>query len=161
MMGKEINEVEPNEQKTEQIEEIEAPQIDLVKGKKLIGYAAIIQIGYLLLTNIYFLITTSKFSVNNTVVLAVVIVLYMLIFFKGNKIACAIVGFINGIICILAFYAISKMISFLFSPAAAWFGGYMLESIFIALIQLVVCGGIIILYAKSKNVREYIADRRK
>lgn len=109
---------------------------------------------------VYFLITTSKFSINNTVVLAIVIVLYMLIFFKGNKIACVIVGIINGIICLIDFYTIFHMISFLFSPAASWFGGYMLELVFFALIQLVVSGGIIVLYVKSKNVREYIADRK-
>jgi hypothetical protein len=142
-------------------EEIKSLEIDLAKGKKQIGYAAVIQIAYLLLTDLYFLITTSKFSINNTVVLAIAIVLYMLIYFKRNKIAGVIVGILNGIVCIVDFCVVCRMISFLFSPVSSWFGGYMLELIFSALIQLVICGGIIVLYAKSENVRQYIMGSRK
>jgi len=84
-MNKDIKIIEADEQKTVQAEETESSQINLAKGKKLVGYAAVVQIGYLLLSMVYFLITTSKFSIKNTVVLAIVIVLYMLIFLKGIK----------------------------------------------------------------------------
>lgn len=169
-MDEETKKVETDERETlglkentemMQEEEIESLEIDLAKGKKLIGYAAVIQIAYLLLTDLYYLITTTKFSINNTAVLAIAIVLYMLIYFKRNKMAGVIVGILNGIACIVAFCVVCKMISFLFSPVSSWFGGYMLELIFSALLQLVICGGIIVLYAKSESVRQYIMGSRK